>query len=171
MTPDEVKAIYANAPVEQSTLEVISFSASWFTQKYYLQSQFTKDIQVVIEDDSTVDVLYAPMSVDQSSSNADLNHERNLVIQMVNDLIAFENDNYDPEIHGNETPIFQSRGYICYRDGTISDLQYGPISLPVRKIKSASQGAIMSISTKPSNESATGQLATTTKIPMLRGFT
>ncbi len=135
MTPDEIKAIYANAPVEQSTLEVISFSASWFSQKYYLQSQFAKDIQVVLEDNFTVDALYAPMSIDQSSSNADLNHERNLVIQMVNDLIASENDNYDPVTHGAETPIFQSRGYICYRDGTISDLQFGPISLPVKKIQ------------------------------------
>ncbi|MCP4984691.1 MAG: hypothetical protein GY928_01120 [Colwellia sp.] len=170
MTPDEIKAIYASAPVGQTMLEVVSFSASWFSETYYLQRQFTEDIQVVLEDDSVVDVLYAPMSIEQASSNADLNYERNIVIQMVNDIIASENDNYDPDIYGSEMPLFRSRGYIAYRDGTISSIQFGPITLPVRNMKTNNQGSIINVSTKPGNDSATGELATVTRVPMLRGY-
>ena len=164
MTPDEIKKIYASAPVGRTTLEVISFSASWFSKTYYLQRQFTEDIEVVLENDTVVDVLYAPMSVEQASSNADLNYERNVVIQMVNDIIASENDNYDPEVHGSEMPLFQSRGYIAYRDGTISSIQYGPITLPVRKMKTNNQGSVINVTTKPSNESSTGEIATVTRV-------
>lgn len=171
MTPDEIKKIYASAPVDQTTLEVVSFSASWFSKTYYLQRQFTEDIQVTLEDDSVVDVLYTPMSIEQASSNADLNYERNITIQMVNDLIASENDNYNPEIHGSEMPMFQSRGYIAYRDGTISSIQFGPVSLPVRRMKTNNQGTVINVTTKPSNESSTGEIATVTRVPMLRGFT
>lgn len=170
MTPDEIKKIYASAPVDQTELEVISFSASWFSKTYYLQRQFTEDIQVTLENSIVVDVMYAPMNIDQASSNADLNYERNITIQMVNDLIASENDNYDPLIHGSEMPVFQSRGYIAFRDGTISDIKYGPISLPVRKMKTNNQGSIISVTTKPGNDYSTGEIATVTRVPMLKGF-
>lgn len=170
MTPEEIKKIYASAPVDQTELEVISFNASWFSKTYYLQRQFTEDIQVTLETSSVVDVLYAPMNIDQASSNADLNYERNITIQMVNDLIASENDNYDPLINGSEMPVFQSRGYIAYRDGTISDIKYGPITLPVRRIKTNNQGAVINVTTKPGNESSTGETATVTRVPMLKGF-
>lgn len=171
MTPDEIKKIYASAPTDRTTLEVISFSASWFSKTYYLQRQFTEDIQVTLENDEVVDVLYAPMNIEQASSNADLNYERNVTLQMVNDLIASEHDNYDPDIHDGEMPIFQSRGYIAYRDGTISDIQFGPISLPVRKMKTNNQGVVISVTTKPGNDYSTGEMATVTRVPMLRGFT
>ena len=110
------------------------------------------------------------MNIDQSSSNADLSYERNIQIQMVNDIISSENDNYDPDIHGDEMPLFQSRVYIAYRDGTISSIMSGPISLPVRKISTNNQGVSINVTTKPSNESATGEIATTTRVPMLKGF-
>ncbi len=170
MTPDEIKSIYASAPVGKTELEVISFYAPWFSKTYYLQRQFTEDIQVKLETDVVVDVLYAPMNIDQASSNADLNYERNISIQMVNDLIAAENDNYDPEVNGNQTPIFQSRGFVAYRDGTISDIKYGPITLPVKTIKTNNQGAVINVTTKPGNDYATGETATVTRVPMLRGF-
>ena len=170
MTPDEIKAIYASAPVDRTELEIISFSAPWFTKTYYLQRQFTENIQVTLETNEVVDVLYAPMNIDQASSNADLNYERNISIQMVNDLIAAENDNYDPEINGSQTPIFQSRGFIAYRDGTISGIKYGPITLPVKTIKTNNQGAVINVTTKPGNDYATGEVATVTRVPMLRGF-
>ena len=170
MTPDDIKKIYASAPVDQTELEVISFSAPWFSKTYYLQRQFTEDIQVTLETGITVDVMYAPMNIDQASSNADLNYERNVSIQMVNDLIAAENDNYDPEMNGSQTPTFQSRGFIAYRDGTISGIKYGPITLPVKTIKTNNQGAIINVTTKPGNDYATGEVATVTRVPMLRGF-
>jgi len=170
MTPDEIRKIFASAPVDETELEVVSFNASWFSQVYYLQRQFTEDIQVVLEDASTVTAMYAPMNLEQASSNQDLSHERNIVIQMVNDIIASENDNYDPVTHGSEMPVFTSRVYIAYRDGTISSLMYGPITLPVRKISNNSEGISISVSTKPANESATGEIATVTRVPMLKGF-
>lgn len=170
MNEEELKIIYASAPVEETPLEIISFSASWFSKTYYLQRQFTEEIQVELETGEIVDVDYAPMSIDQASSNADLNYERNIVVQMVNDIIALEQDNYDPEINGDEQPLFQSRGYIAYRNGDISPIKTTVISLPVRKMKRDSVGTIVNTSTTPSNSSSTGEVVTVTRAPMLKGF-
>lgn len=170
MTDDEIRAIYASAPVSRTTLEVIALSASWFSKTYYLQRQFTEDIKVTLETGQVVTVEYAPMSIDQSSSNADLTYERNLMIQMVNDIIATETDNYNPEIHGNELPQFTSRGYIYYRNGDISAIKGAPVVLPIRKMRRDSLGTLLNVTTKPSNESPTGEMTTITRVPMLRGF-
>lgn len=170
MTPDEIKEIYASAPVDRTEMEMVSFSAPWFSKVYHLQRQFTEDIELTLETGEVVDVAYAPMSIDQASSNADLNYERNISIQMVNDIIASENDNYDPDLHYGMNPQFQSRGFIAYRDGTFSGVKYGPVTLPIKQIKTNNQGAVINVTTKPSNEYATGEIATVTRVPMLKGF-
>lgn len=170
MTPNDIREIYASAPTDQTELEVISFTAPWFSKVYHLQRQSTESIDVQMEDGNTVNVEYAPMSIEQASSNADLNYERNISIQMVNDLIAAENDKYNPEINNGQTPTFQSRGFILYRDGTVSSLRYGPITLPVKTIKTNEKGAVINVTTTPGNDYATGEVATVTKVPMLKGF-
>ena len=88
MTDEEIREIYASAPVSKEVIEVFELSASWFTKTYYLQRQITDEIEVPLETGEVVIATYAPMSADQSSSNADLNYERNIVIQQVNDIIA-----------------------------------------------------------------------------------
>ena len=122
MTDEEIRQIYASAPVSKEVIEVFELSASWFTKTYYLQRQITDEIEVPLETGEVVIATYAPMSADQSSSNADLNYERNIVIQQVNDIIASEQSRYDPDIHGDELPMFTSRGYIIYRNGDICQI-------------------------------------------------
>lgn len=170
MTDEEIREIYASAPTDKTTLEVIELSASWFSKSYYLQRQFAEDIEVTLETNEIVVANYAPMSIDQASSNQDLNYERNIVIQMANDIIATEQDNYDPDVHGDELPKFTSRGYILYRDGTISQIKQPPIVLPIRKMRRDATGSIINVTTKPANQSATGEVATVTRVPMLKGF-
>lgn len=170
MTDDEIREIYASAPTSKETLEVIELSASWFTQKYYLQRQITDDIEVPLETGELVVANYAPMSLDQSSSNADLNYERNIVIQQVSDIIASEQSRYDPDIHGDELPLFISRGYILYRNGTVSQIKQAPIRLPIRKMRRDDKGALFNVTTKPANQSATGEVCTVTRVPMVKGF-
>lgn len=167
-----MKAIYANAPVASTQFEVISIHAPWFSQTYYLQNMFTEEIQVTLETDEIVTVIYAPMGLGQASSNADLNYERNIIIQMVNDIIASEQDKFDPEIHDPLDQYIQSRGYIYYRTGEISSIQTSVITSYIRDITTDSEtgSANIRLSSKPSNESATGEVATITRVPMLKGF-
>lgn len=170
MTDEEVKKIYASAPVERENIEIISISASWFSKTYYLQRQVTDDLQIKLETGETVIANYVPMSIDQASNNDDLTYERNIVFEMVNDIIASENDSYDPEIHGKELPMFTSRGYILYRNGDVSNIKGAPIKLPLRRMRRDTVGTIANVSTKPGNEAATGEIATVTRVPFLRGF-
>lgn len=170
MTDEEIRSIYASAPVEKEILEVISIHASWFSKTYYLQRQVTDDITITLETGETVVANYVPMSIDQASSNDDLTYERNIVFEMVNDIIANENDSYDPEIHGKELPVFTSRGYILYRNGDISQIKGAPITLPLRRMRRDTVGTIANVSTKPGNEAATGEIATITRVPFYRGF-
>lgn len=173
MTTDELKAIYANAPVESVDFEVVTLKAPWFSQDYHLQNIDTEDIEVTLENSSVVTAKYAPMSIGQSSSNADLNNERTVVLQDVNDIIASEQSNYNPDIHNPEDAKIESRGYIYYRNGTVSSLQTSVTSVTVREVTRDSKNANSSIraSSKPANDSATGERATVTRVPMLRGFT
>lgn len=170
MTDEEIRQIYASAPVAKETIEVIELSASWFTKTYYLQRQMTDDVEVTLETGEVVIASYAPMSLDQSSSNADLNYERNIVIQQVNDIIATEQSRYDPDVHGDELPIFVSRGYILYRNGDISQIKQQPIRLPIRKMRRDEQGTLFNVTTKPANQSATGEVCTVTRVAMVKGF-
>ncbi len=170
MNSEELKEIYASAPVSSTQFEVVTLTAPWFSKVYYLQSMFTEELQVTLETGAVVDVMYAPMSLGESSSNADLNYERTIVIQMVNDIIAQEQARFDPGIHNRRDQYIESRGYIYYRDGSISSIQTGVIKTTVRNVIRNANGANIRTSSKPSNESATGELATITRVPMLRGF-
>lgn len=170
MTSEELKAIYASAPVEATPFEVVAFAAPWFARTYYLQNVFTEDIQVTLETSAVVDVQYAPMSLAEASSNADLNYERTIVIQMLNDIIAGEQSRFNPDIHDKRDQTLQSRGYIMYRNGEISSLQTSVITTYVRDVTRNFNGVSVRTSSKPSNESATGEVATITRVPMLRGF-
>lgn len=170
MTDEEIREIYASAPVSKTVIEVVELSAPWFSKTYYLQRQMTDSIEVTLETGETVVAEYAPMSIDQSSSNADLNYERNVVIQQVNDIIASEQSKYDPDLYADQSPMFVSRGYILYRDGSVSQIKQPPIQLPIRKMRRDERGALFSVTTKPANQWATGEVATTTRVPMLKGF-
>lgn len=170
MNEEDLRAIYASAPVSATPFEVISAEAPWFTQTYYLQNVLTEELSVTLETGAVVEVDYAPMSLEQASSNADLNYERQIVIQYVNDILGSEMANYDPDIHTWADFKLKSRGYIYYRDGTISSIKTPVVNLPVRNVNFNYIGANVRVSSKPANESATGEVATVNRVPMLKGF-
>lgn len=172
MTTDELKEIYANAPVSSTDFEVITLKAPWFTQDYYLQNVTTDDIDIVLETAQTVTAIYAPMSIGQSSSNSDLNNERVIVLQEVNDIIASESQRFNPDVHNPNDAKIESRGYIFYRNGDVSSIQTSVTSVTIREITRESTNGSSNIraSSKPANESATGERCTVTRVPMLRGF-
>ncbi len=168
VTDDELREIYVNAPVVKDTFEVITLKAGWFSQDYHLQHAFTEDIEVELETGEVVTAQYAPMEIGQSSSNADMVFERTIIIQQVNDIIASETASRDPE--SDEIPVMESRGYVIYRDGTISQLKTSVISTQISKTSRNEIGTSISSSTTPVNIQATGETATTTRVPMLKGF-
>lgn len=172
MTSEELKTIYASAPVSSTNFEVITLTAPWYTKDYHLQNIFTEGIDVVLETSETVTADFAPMALGQSGSNADLNDERTIVIQLVNDIIASEQERFDPEIHNPDDQKIQFRGYIYYRTGEVSSLQTSVLTVTIRDITRDSETGASSIrvSSKPANETATGELCTVTRVPMLRGF-
>lgn len=169
ITDDELREIYANAPVEKDTFEVIGLSAPWFTQSYYLQNVFVDGIDVPLEDGVTiVTAEYAPMRIGQASSNADMSYSREFTIQQVNDIIASEIAGRDPLLR--QKVSVSSRGYVMYRDGTVSAQKTPTISTEVVKTSRNNIGTAISTATKPVNNTTTGEVATVTRVPMLKGF-
>lgn len=171
MTFEDLESIYASAPVSASSFEVISIEAPWFSKTYYLQNTYTDFIQVTLETGEVVDVDYCPMTLEQASSNADLNYERTLVFQQVNDIITSELYKFDPDIHQWKDLKVKSRGYIYYRNGDISGIKTPVVKLPVRNLEFNYIGVKAKVSSKPANDFATGEIATVNRVPMLRGFT
>lgn len=167
-TDDELREIYVNAPVEKDVFEVISLTAPFFTKTYHLQHTFTDGIEVVLETDQTVLAEYAPMDIGQASSEGNMNWTRTIVIEQVNDIIAAELANRDPELDQKITVEF--RGYVMYRDGSVSSLKTPVIRNQVIEVDRDEVGSSISTSAKPISKTQTGETATTTRVPMLKGF-
>lgn len=169
MIESELREIYANAPVEKSTLEVLSMSAPWFSKTHYFQNQVVEGVTVTLEDGVTeVEVPWVPLQNTRSSNEGDLNYSQDLVLQQVNDIIASEYDNWTP---GLSKPIFQIRLYVIYRDGSVSSIKEGPINAYVQDVNfSDEDSAAITITTTPTNRTATGERATLARIPMQAGF-
>lgn len=167
---EDLKKIFASAPVDESYIEIVALKADWFTQSYYLQNQIATEegVDVVLETGETVNAMYAPMSLGQSSSNDDLNDERTISIQRVNDIIASEAERFDPDT--DDLPVLESRIYIIYRDGTTSSLKSPVVSLPVTQIAMDTKGATLTASTKPVNDVATGFIYSNKRFPMQKGI-
>lgn len=168
MLNSELKEIFINAPVAKSYIEVFELKADWFSKNYFLQNKVTDYLTVTLETDVDVDVEYVPMKIDESSSNADLDNSRGIVMQYVNDLIATELDNFDPLV--DLKPKLVSRGYTIYRDGSVSAIQYGPVQLNIDDLTRTEDGTSFQASSLKTNNSSTGEIATIQRAPMLRGF-
>lgn len=168
VTDEELREIYANAPTGKTYFEVIAIKASWFSQTYYLQNQVYDSIEITLEDDSTVIADYVPMSINQASSNSDLNYERNITVQEVNDVIAKEVTNFNPLT--DDMPVLESRGYVLYRDGTISQLKTPVISVDVQELTRDEQGTQINATATKTDDLSTGEMCTLSRVPMLKGY-
>jgi len=164
----DLREIFAVAPVESGYIEVITLKADWMSKSFYLQNKVTDGVDVVLETGETVTAEYAPMSLGQSSSNDDLNNERTIIFQQVNDLIATEVDKFDPD--NDDMPYIQSRVYIYYRDGTVSSLKSPVVTLPVTEVSFNLGAASLTASTSPVNDTATGILYSNKRFPMQKGI-
>lgn len=166
ITDSELREIYANAPVIKDTFEVITLRSSWF--EFHLQNTFAGEtITVTFEDGRVIEAVYAPMRVEQANSNADMNYTRRVVIQAINDLIAEQIANRPDG--SDEKPVIEGRVYVMYRDGTISQVKGPVVKTEVLRVTRDSQGANIDTATKPINDIATGEIATISRVPMLRG--
>lgn len=173
LTDDDLKEIFTSAPVSMTDFEVIEVNAPWFTDgAYFIQNVDVNGVNVTLESGIEVLAIYAPASITQASSNSDLNYERKITLQDVNDIIANEIDNYKPEDwrKGAGMLVVKSRSYIMYRDGSVSKIKSGPIIMKSDSIDFSEEGAAFSPSTKTVNENATGERFTTTRFKGLKGF-
>lgn len=167
-TDDELREIFTSAPVEKDVFEVISLTAPFFTRVYHLQHTFTEGIEVELETGEVIVAEYAPMDIGQASSEGNMNWNRTIIIEQVNDIIASELANRDPEL--DQKVIVEFRGYVMYRDGSVSALKTPVIRNQVIEVDRDEVGSSISTSAKPISKTQTGEVATTTRVPMLRGF-
>lgn len=171
ITDQDLKEIYANAPVEKDYFQVIKLSAPWFSQDYYVQNTFVDGINVQLENSGgTVSAEYAPMVIGESSNNADMNYERSITIQSLNDIIADEISNRDPEANQNDVVTVEFRTYVMYRNGTVSGPRGAIPSTRVTKVSRNELGSSLTTSSKPINNVRTGEVVTLTRVPMLEGY-
>lgn len=169
-TDEELRDIYANKPVDKTQFEVIELGCPWFSKTYYLQYFNSQPMEIPLENGETVIAEYSPMNVQQSSSNEELEYERNLNIQMVNDIIASEITRRDPAEDFEIFPYLKSRNYVIYRDGTISSKKGPTIQTKVIDVTRDDEGATITTSTSPTNRKATGEVTTVTRVPMLKSL-
>ena len=169
-TDDELEYIFANAPVEKDWFEVFEISCEWFSKTYYIQSVLP-DVDVTLEDGTTVVTAeYVPMTATTASSNDDMSYERGISLQYVNDAIAAEIDLRDPLLHKGVYPKITSRCYVMYRDGSVSLIKGKPISTHILEVTRDEQAATFNTSLTPTDRQSTGEMTTTTRVPMLEPY-
>ena len=168
---EELKEIYVNAPIEKSTFEVLTLKATWFSQDYYLQNAFNENIEITLETSEVVTALYAPFESGEGENNEELNYEKNVILQNINDLIAKETENFNPDLPEDERlPKLESRVFKVYRDGTYEIANVAPIRVDTKNMTRDEFGVTINATTKPVNSQATGETATVNRVPMLRAF-
>lgn len=170
ITDEELEFIFANAPVEKSRFEVIELGCDWFSQTYYLQYQYSEDIELLLENNEPIVAQYAPMKVTEATSNEDMTYDRSITVNEVNDIIANELARYNPVTHKGVFPYMKSRLYVAYRDGTFSLVKFGPVKTIITDVQRTTEGALISTSLTPVNRKTTGEVATVTRVPMLAAY-
>lgn len=170
MTDEELIDIYANAPIEKDRFEILKLEALWFSETYFLQNVYSEDIETLV-DGVTQTIRYAPFRTGGESSSEELEYQVNTVLQNINDLIAKESENFNPDLRGDDRlPKITVYEFISYRDGTFKQSTNPSVTVRLNDMNRDEEGTNLLASTTPTNSQTTGEVVTVNRNPMLKAF-
>lgn len=141
--------------------------------EYHLSYQLFEGVQGVDENGSTFTTIYAPMRVSDEQANSPdaLMADRKITISGVNDLIAKNEDLVPMDVTIENGVVVSIMTFLSDLDGVLSNIiSVQDYYLSDTDYSADSNACSLTIVTNPTNDSSTGELATTTKFPSLRGY-
>jgi hypothetical protein len=148
-------------------LELIEISHPNLTQTYYLVRNAMNGITVTLENDREQAFEYYPLQITPIGDADDLDQSLQIQLGDLGELLPQELD----AIYAADG--FSTRPQVIYRTYRSDDLTlplYGPITLEITNLTFKKEGAAFEARAPRKNSSATGEIYTTVRFPMLRGF-
>lgn len=160
-------AFFLNAGSHVVELETLEISHPNFTKTYYIVRNAIDGITVKLETAVYQEFEYYPLRITPIGSGDDLDQVLKVQLGDLGELLPNE-----------LKAIFAADGfgvkptvkYRTYRSDDLDAPLYGPVALEVNNIAFNKQGAVFEATAPRLNTTATGELYTTNRFPMLRGF-
>jgi hypothetical protein len=148
-------------------LELLEISHPNFSQIYYLVRNAMNGITVTLEYGQSQAFEYYPLQISPLGSGDDLDQAIQIQLGDLGEILPQE---LDAVFQGDG---FATRPQVIYRTYRSDDLTaplYGPITLEVTDLTFKKEGAAFEARARRKNMNATGEVYTTSRFPMLRGF-
>jgi hypothetical protein len=163
----EYSEFFLNAGSNVAELELIEISHPNFTQTYYLVRNAINGVTVTLEDSSSQAFQYYPLQITALGSGNDLDQALKIQLGDLGEVLPAELAAvYAADGFGTRPTL----KYRTYRSDDLSAPLYGPITLEISRLAFERSGVAFEAHAPRLNSTATGEVYTTNRFPMLRGF-
>jgi hypothetical protein len=163
----EYSEFFLNAGSNVAELELLEISHPSFTKTYYIVRNAIAGVTVTLEDSTSKAFEYYPLQITPVGSGDDLDQVLKIQLGDLGSVLPQELDAVRLAGSFGIKPILK---YRTYRSDDLSAPLYGPIVLEISNLTFKKEGAAFEAHAPRLNSTATGELYTTTRFPMLRGF-
>lgn len=164
-------AFFLNSGSNIVQLELIEISHPLFSQIYRLVRNAIAGVTVTLEDATIQTFSYYPLKITPSGSYNDMDQTLQVQFGDLGQILPMELDRLIPApgvLPG--TVIKPTLLYRTYRSDDLSGPLSGPFKFTIDNISFQKEGATMQCSAARLNLTATGELYSMDRFPMLRGF-
>lgn len=158
---------FLNSASSVIPLETMVISHPSFSQDYYIVRNAINGITATLEDATTHDFIYYPLSIKQTGSSDDL--DQSLEIQL-GDLGEVVPDEIDLCFAAGTLRTKPTLIYRTFRSDDLSAPMDGPFHYEITSLGSKRAYSGFLAGAPKLNTNRTGEIYTMTRFPMLRGF-
>jgi hypothetical protein len=158
---------FLNSGSHVAQLELLEISHPSFSQVYRIVRNKVGGVTVTLEDGSTQTFDYYPVKITPTTSKNDLDQELTVDFGDLGTVLPQELDAVANDNTWDTKPVMLFR---TYRSDDLGAPMLGPIRYEINVVPFKQQGATLQASAASLNQNATGELYTTDRFPMLRGF-
>lgn len=148
-------------------LETLEISHPSFSQTYRIVRNSTVGLTAKLEDGSTVTFDYYPCRITPMSASDDLDQGIKIEFGDLGQILPLELDRIATDNSFGTKPIVK---YRTYRSDDLSAPMEGPFSFEISQMPFNKDGAAFEATAHKVNVSATGEIYTPDRFPMLVGF-
>jgi|ERR1051326_639376 hypothetical protein len=159
---------FLNSPSNIVQLETIEVSHPSFSKIYrYVRNAINGIANVTLEDASVVSFDYGAMKLRPAKASDDLDYALKVDFADLGQIVPQELDNVNAAGTFMTKPVFK---YRTFRSDDFSAPLFGPLVLAVNNLAFTKEGVGFDAQAPKINISSTGELYTTNRFPMLKGF-
>ena len=163
----ELKRLLVTAQRGVVELEGVSVNHSTWPNAVHVTPSIHPGFTAQLETTEIVEFIYVPCKIRRASQKNNLSQRFELTIQDLNEVIAPLLDLI--HIDSEERPEILIRSFV-YTEGAISTVQDGPYRLKADSASSVTEGFKATATPRNVNSSGTGRRMTSSRFPMIRGF-